>query len=155
MKRKPSDKLRDMETPMVLGCVELDRTTLTPVRRPIPAAPKPVEPSLGPMMVVDLPPDPAPESGLLRDLMALSSGTIAGLATKAGIDGTPDEIQERLILFYLRHYHQLSKPHYMSKRWSTWMDVWKHFHAVDRIAKMTPEQRDAIVKWLDEKKENE
>lgn len=154
-KRKESDKLRDMDTPMVLGCVELDRTTLTPVRRPIPAAPKPVEPSLGPAAVVDLPPDPAPETGLLRDLMALSSGTIAGLATKAGIDGDPDTVQERLIVFYLRQYKTLHKPHYMSRGWTTWMDIWKDFLAVDRIAKLTPEQRDAVVKWLDAKKENE
>lgn len=28
-----SDKLRDMETPMVLGCYELDRETLTPIKR--------------------------------------------------------------------------------------------------------------------------
>ena len=33
--RKPSDKLRDMDTPMVLG-VELNRQTLTPVHRPLP-----------------------------------------------------------------------------------------------------------------------
>ena len=31
-KRKPSDKLRDVERPTVLGFVELNRETLTPVR---------------------------------------------------------------------------------------------------------------------------
>ena len=34
-RRKQPDKLRDMETPTVMG-VELDRRTLTPVRRPLP-----------------------------------------------------------------------------------------------------------------------
>lgn len=34
MARK-SDLLRDMPVPMVLGCYELDRQTLTPVRRSI------------------------------------------------------------------------------------------------------------------------
>lgn len=33
---KKSDYLRDMETPTVLGCYELDRRTLTPVRKPVP-----------------------------------------------------------------------------------------------------------------------
>ena len=32
---KKSDLLRNMDVPMVLGYVELDRATLTPVRRPI------------------------------------------------------------------------------------------------------------------------
>lgn len=39
MMTRKSDKLRDMDTPMVLGYVELDRTTLTPVRRPIDLSP--------------------------------------------------------------------------------------------------------------------
>lgn len=34
-KLKTSDKLRDMETPMVLGAYELDRNTLLPIRRGI------------------------------------------------------------------------------------------------------------------------
>lgn len=33
--RKKSDKLRDMDTPIVLGAYELDRTTLLPIRRAI------------------------------------------------------------------------------------------------------------------------
>lgn len=32
---RKSDKLRDMAVPMVLGCYELDRATLTPIRRTI------------------------------------------------------------------------------------------------------------------------
>lgn len=32
---RKSDKLRDMDRPTVLGAYELDRTTLTPIRRPI------------------------------------------------------------------------------------------------------------------------
>jgi len=34
-KRKQSDRLRDMDTPTVMG-YELDRETLTPIRRPLP-----------------------------------------------------------------------------------------------------------------------
>lgn len=30
-----SDKLRDMDVPMILGAYELDRVTLTPIRRAI------------------------------------------------------------------------------------------------------------------------
>jgi hypothetical protein len=35
MSMRKSDKLRDMAVPMVLGYVELDRETLTPIRRAI------------------------------------------------------------------------------------------------------------------------
>ena len=142
MKRKPSDKLRDMDTPMVLGCVELDRQTLTPVRRPIPATPAPVVPSTGPMMVIDLPPDPAPESGLLRDIMAISSGTMAGMAKMANIKGEPDAIQEQLILFYLRFY----RP---ENEWEKWIDVWRDFKIWQVIKRASPEQIANLKAWLD------
>lgn len=33
--KKPSDRLRDMDRPTVLGHYELDRATLTPIRKPI------------------------------------------------------------------------------------------------------------------------
>lgn len=43
MRRKQSDKLRDMDVPMVLGCVELRRDTLTPVRHKMPVTPAGVD----------------------------------------------------------------------------------------------------------------
>ena len=35
MTRRLRDRLRDMETPTVFGCYELDRVTLTPIRRTV------------------------------------------------------------------------------------------------------------------------
>lgn len=90
-------------------------------------------------MVIDFPLDPAPESGLLRDLMSVSSGTIAGLAHRSNITGTPDQIQERLILFYLMYYQP---------RWERWSNVWTDFKAVEAIKRLSPTQRDTLKAWL-------
>ena len=74
---KKSDSLREQEIPMVLGVVELNRITLTPQRFPIrPTPPEVVSMTNNPIEVINFPPDPAPHTGIYRDIIALSSGTI-------------------------------------------------------------------------------
>lgn len=112
-KTKEPKLLRDMDTPMVLGCVELDRTTLTPVRRPIRPT-KPPEPVKGSLMIVELPEDPAPHSGLLSSLQSLSSGTLSAM-TKETDYTKLDSIHQSLIVHYLTNY---------DPAWTSWIDVW-------------------------------
>jgi hypothetical protein len=112
---KNSDKLRDMETPMVLG-VELDRTTLTPLRRPIRNTPAP-EPTRFFVPPPDFPIDPAPASGLLSDIRSLSSGTLSTL-TKVSNYEKLEGVREQFVLFYLTAYNP---------SWENWMDVWVAF----------------------------
>jgi hypothetical protein len=115
-RRKQSDKLRDMETPMVLG-IELDRATLTPRKHFFkPDPPKP-EPVLGPMAGPDLPMDPRPESGLLSDIGSLSSGQLASLTGERDYTKL-DTIHADLVAFYLLSH---------SRAWKTWVDVWNAF----------------------------
>jgi len=115
---KKSDSLREQEIPMVLGVVELNRITLTPQRFPIrPTPPEVVSMTNNPIEVINFPPDPAPHTGIYRDIIALSSGT---MATLTGINSycALEAIQANLAFYYLRNY---------KSTWASWMDVWDSF----------------------------
>lgn len=123
MARRPNPdklKVRDMDVPMVLG-IELDRKTLTPVRRPVkpmvamPEAPE--KPELVP--VTDIPADPAPHTGLMRDLVSLSSGTLASLF-KINDMAELDRKHAELLTYYATNYNPA---------WTTWIDIWKDYNA--------------------------
>jgi len=105
-----------MDTPMVLG-IELNRFTLTPLRRPI-TSPVDVPDSAvknkdlrGP----DLP--PARDVAFLRTILAVSSGTIASLTGIRDYEAI-DEIQGQLVAYYLLHQDDY---------FASWMDVWAAF----------------------------
>lgn len=117
MRRKNPDKLklRDMDTPMVLG-VELNRHTLTPQRFPI--SRRVEEPDLYPHAIgPDLPMDALPESGLLRDIGALSAGQLAAISGKETYEEL-DALRDALTAYYLLH---------PNREWKTWVDVWVEF----------------------------
>lgn len=120
MKRNPDTlKLRDMETPAVLG-YELNRQTLTPIRPAIKIRiPDPTPGAPSAEVTPTIPPDPAPGSGLMRDLATLSSGTLASLSKISDMTAL-DRLQSDLLVFYATKYNPT---------WETWMDVWKDFDA--------------------------
>lgn len=122
MARRPNPdklKVRDMDVPMVLG-IELDRKTLTPVRRPVkPATVAPVVAKPEPVPVTDIPPDPAPHKGLMRDLASLSSGTLASLF-KINDMAELDRKHAELLTYYATNYNPA---------WTTWIDIWKDYNA--------------------------
>jgi hypothetical protein len=125
MARRPNPdklKVRDMDVPMVLG-IELDRKTLTPVRRPVkpvtavPANVTPVTATPEPVPVI--PPDPAPHTGLMSDLRSLSSGTLASLF-KINDMAELDRKHAELLTYYATNYNPV---------WTTWIDIWKDYNA--------------------------
>lgn len=106
-------KLRDMETPMVLG-YELDRRTLLPVRRPInPTIHEPVA-IIEPVIFKFFPPDPNPSSGILSDITGLASGTLASLSKESNYNKI-EIFHAKLVEFYFDHF---------DTEWTTWHDVW-------------------------------
>jgi hypothetical protein len=112
---KKSDLLREMETPMVLG-IELDRTTLTPVRRPIrpsKPAPAPVAPAVA---VPDLPLAKYPDF-YTGQVTAFSFGTLATLTKLRRYDDL-EKVNLQYVTFYLNN---------QDRPYENWHDVWAAF----------------------------
>jgi len=107
-----------METPTILG-YEVNRQTLTPIRRTVQPA-KVASVALPQQLhFVDMPPDPAPNNRILSELQSLSSGTIASLIKKTEYESI-DATQTALVYYYLYNYNPA---------WNSWVDVWEAFCA--------------------------
>jgi hypothetical protein len=107
-----------MDTPSVLG-YELDRRTLTPVRRQLcMQQPAPNFHHVNSCTFFDFPPNPASDSSLLNDIINLSSGTLSSLTNRRNYLSL-DLIHEQLIWFYHLNFN---------KTWETWHDVWVDYN---------------------------